>query len=257
MAPIMPNVGSQGEAMAGAQAITFTATERELIKERTGEEIDKARSFKEIFFKRDTTHKVENEETTVKHEQDLRSLESRRREHESMLKHAAVVAHKERVEIGGAPEAPMIPDGVTVKPAPQPVKENLEKVELQSQGKVTKETAAIMKELNFNPADLYDKFALEQEELYHLLYQVKELHLKRLLATDEAEFSAVSEEIKKETLAAALPAARDWLAGRLDGLTRVAAEYKLKLLKSIKSMHIDDSHKENTRWLEKVIRELS
>ena len=32
--PIMPNLGSQAEAMAGAQAVTFTATERQIIKER-------------------------------------------------------------------------------------------------------------------------------------------------------------------------------------------------------------------------------
>lgn len=257
IAPVIPNAGPLSEAIAGSQAVTFTATDRKIIEEKGGT-IDRARSFKEVFFKKDVTHKVENEESTVRHEQDLRSLEGRRREHHQMLKNSPMTAPREHVEISnGTAEEVIIPPAVIRKPAETPVKVDLEKVEVPAKTEMRKETAALIKELNLDPAELYDKFALEQQDLHNLVYRIKELHLKRLLSTTRGEFEELTEEIKKETLAAGRPEANEWLESQLDALTRGAAEYKLKLIKSLQSMHFDDEKDNKARWLQKIIDRLS
>ncbi len=230
--------------MAGAQAVTFTATDRQVIKERAGE-IDPTKSFKELFFKRDITHKVENEQSTVNPEQDTSALESRRRG-------VFVTAPREHVEISnGQVEAAIIPPAVVKKQAPPPATDE------PSTGKLSKETAALAKELNLNPSDIFDKFSLEQSELHSLIYKIKELHLKRLLCGSREEFERFSDEIKKETLTSGRQEAADWLGSQLDGLTRTSAQYKLNLIKSLQSMHFDDERDKNVRWLEKTIAKYS
>ena len=233
--PILPNAGLLNEAMAGAQSVTFTATDRQIIKDITGEdEIDRNRSFSELFFKRELTPKVENEETTVKPEQDVKALEGRWREHRSMLKHSSIAVPREHVEISEE-----IPEKVIISPTvEEPTTQKTvggEKVELH------KETAAIAEELNLNPADIIGKFALEQKELHVLICRIKELHLKRLLCSDQKEFDRLTETIRKETLAAGRAEARPWLESQLDQLTQSAAEYKLNLQESLQSMGLNKS----------------
>src|SRR3989338_7636475 len=204
--PIMPNLGSQAEAMAGAQAVTFTATERQVIKERGGE-VDKTRSFKELFSGKGLTDTVENEESGTLPDQDLNAVKGQLKAHRSMLKHAVLSTPRERVEIRN-----ISPDEVVVTPA------------------------ALAKDLQLNPAELFDKFSLEQHELYHLICRIKELHLKRLLSTSEIEFEKLSEVIKQETLAAGHHEAKAWLESQIENLKHSAAEYRQNLSKSLKAI---------------------
>ena len=249
--PIMPNLGSQAEAMAGAQAVTFTATERQIIKERGGE-VDRNGPFKELFSKGGLTNRVENEESTVNPEQATRALESRRREHGKMLRDSPMTAPREHVEISnGEIEAAIIPPAVVIKPAAQPT------VSEPETSKISQETAALAKELNFKPSEIFDKFTLEQSELHNLIYRIKELHLKRLLCGSQKEFEEISLAIEKNTLASARPEAKDWLSEEVNKLKKSAAEYKLKLIKSLQSMRFDDERDKNVRWLEKTIAEYS
>jgi hypothetical protein len=236
IAPLIPVLSPQAEAMAGSQALIFTATDRQIIKERSGE-INHHRSFKEIFAK-DLTPRVENEESTVKPEQDLKLLESRRREHQHILKHSSVIAPKEQVEIlQGEVSAQMLQESLSASAVI--IKEQPPEVNLES--KIAQKTATIAKELNLNPAEIFDKFFLEQEALYNLIYRIKELHLKRLLTTNHEEFIKVSEEIKKETLAKAHPQARQWLEEQLDKLTADAIDYKASLKKSMRAIGLCES----------------
>lgn len=153
-----------------------------------------------------------------------------------------MTAPKEHVEISnGAAEEVIIPPAVIRKPAEAPVKVDLEKVEVAGKAEMRKETAALIKELNLDPAELYDKFALEQQDLHNLVYRIKELHLNRLLSTTRGEFEELTEEIKKETLAAGRPEAHEWLESQLDKLTRDATEYKSKLKKSMRAVGLYES----------------
>jgi len=120
-----------------------------------------------------------------------------------------------------------------------------------------KETAAIAKELNLNPSEILDKFALEQKDLHSLIYRIRELHLKRLLCDRREEFESLSDLIKKDTLAAGKPEARKWLEAQLDQLTRGAAEYKLKFLRSLQSMGLNDQQEKSLRWLQTTFDRLS
>ena len=52
IAAIVPNISGQEAAFAGASAATFTATDRQIIKERVGE-IDRNRSFAEAIAQRE------------------------------------------------------------------------------------------------------------------------------------------------------------------------------------------------------------
>ncbi|MEE8637937.1 MAG: hypothetical protein V3T21_02720, partial [Candidatus Margulisiibacteriota bacterium] len=87
--------------------------------------------------------------------------------------------------------------------------------------------------------------------------RIKEHHLKRLLSETKEEFEAISEEIKKETLASAKPEAKAWIEAQLDKLTLEAAEYKLNLIKSLQKMEFNPEHKKNIKWLKKIIARLS
>lgn len=226
IAPLIPNLGGLNEAMAGAQSIIFTAADRQIIKEIAGE-INESRSFKEIFFKKDITHKVENEQTTVKPEQEIRAFENQRDKQQRPDRSPDNIPN-EQVEISSNTDSFQ----------PEELDENIspEKVETQTRIKINQETAAIIQELNLDPAELHDKFALEQQDLHNLVYRIKEMHFKRLMSTSRKEFEELTEKIRKETLAAGRPEAREWLEAQLDTLTQDAAEYKSKLKKSMESV---------------------
>ena len=219
IAPLIPNIGPLGEAIASSSAAVFTATDRQIIKERAGE-IDHNRSFKELFAGKELLPKVENEETNVNPEQDIKALEGRYREHQHIVKHSVVSVPHEHVEITNA-----VPDRVVSAPA---IVVAAPEVKIE-RTEAHKQTLAIAKELNLNAAEIFDKFALEQQELYHLISRVKELHLKRLLASTREEFNKLTENIKRETLGAGHPEAKDWIEAQLDILTKDAVEYRAKL----------------------------
>ena len=256
IAPIIPNMGGQEAAVAGSSAVIFTATDKKIIEERSGR-IDRNRSFIDIMKERPMTPEVENEETNVKPHQDIKELEDRSREHRRMLKHSALYVPQEQVEISNQlPDTYEEPHRLNFEPeerteTPSPTGLSRE------DKKVRRETIALVKELKLNPAEIFDKFELEQKELYSLVSRIKEHHLKRLLTEDQSEFKSLSEEIKKESLAAAKPEARAWLEAQLDKLTLHAAEYKLRLLKSLQSMEFNKPHKNNAKWLEKLVASLS
>jgi len=259
----------QEAAIAGSQAVTFTATDRKVIEERSGGEVNKALSFLEVFSqKQPLSPKVENEQSTVKPRQDIKELEGRYKDHHSMLKHSTLIIPHERVEITGeTPETLLMKEGRhTPTPEQLPKIDDYEKqkekriepeTKAEEKTEIHLKTAAIAKELNLNPSEIFDKFSLEQNELYSLVTRIKELHLKRLLCNTREEFTKLSEEIKKETLASARDEARTWLESQLSTLTRGAAQYKLSLLRSLKAMHYDDEKDENVKWLQEVVVKLS
>ena len=250
---MIPNISYQAEAVAGSSSVIFTATDRKIIEERGREKIDRTRAFKEIFSGKELMAKVENEETTIKPEPDIKELEGRYRDHQRMLKNSPLAPHQEKAEISNPEEAPaMQPDVAEKSTAAMPhPRGNSEKVELH------KETAALAKELNLNPNEILDKFALEQKDLHSLIYRIKELHLKRLLCDRREEFEFLSDQIKKDTLAAGKPEARKWLEAQLDQLTRGATEYKLKFLRSLQSMGLNDQQEKSLRWLQTTFDRLS
>ena len=162
IAPININPSLQTEAAAGNKAVVFTSADRKVIKERSGQdEIDRTRSFREIFTNRELAPKVENEQSSVKPEQDVRVLEARQRQFRKMLKHSVITAPREHVKLSGEATTPQPPiemaidqsavtDGKT--PAPVPA--------------VNPDTAAAMKQLNLDPAELF------HHRIYHPLYLV-------------------------------------------------------------------------------------
>jgi hypothetical protein len=252
IAPVIPNIGNQEAAVAGSSAVVFTATDRKIIEERGGT-IERGRSFIDLLKNQPLTPEVENEETNVKSHQDVTELEGRYREHRRMLKHSVLYNPQERVEINNE-----LPDKYE-EPAPVALEPDIEitRVEaakINEAKKILDETVALVKELNFNPAELFDKLTLEQKELHSLICRVKDLHLKRLLTEKESEFKRLSEEIKAETLQAAKPEARAWLEAQMDKLGRDAAEYKLDLLRSLQSMEFKAQREKAQKWLKKIIR---
>lgn len=229
VAPLIPNLGNQAEAMSGAQAMTFTATDRQLIKEIAGE-VDKTKSFKEIFFRKDIAHRVENEQSSINPGQDIKVLESRQKAHEKMLENSSLRNPHELIQLSNGKEQNETitgeedrhsVSGQSSQPAGQPKA-------------MRQETASLVKELNLDPSELFDKFKLDEEELHNLIYRIKELHLKRLLCANENEFSGLTEAIKQETLTSGRPEARVWLAAQLEELTLAAREYKKKLSEALK-----------------------
>ena len=250
IAPININPSLQTEAAAGNNAVIFTSADRKVIKERTGQdEIDRTRSFRELFTSRELAPKVENEQTSVKPEQDVRVLEARRQQFRKMLKHSVITAPREHVELtgGAAPDLPPIEmaiDQSAVNDGNNP----------PNAPTINSETAAAMKQLNLDPAELFHKFELEQEELHALVYRIKDLHLKRLLSGSREEFVRLSEEIRKGSLPSVKSEAKDWLDEQLDRLTQEAAEYKLNLARSLQSIGLDKGSGQH--WLETVASEL-
>lgn len=251
--PINPNPGSINEAIAGNQAAIFTATDKKIIEERTGGPLPRNQTFLQAFATQGIAAKVETDEPSINEDRNQASLKGRIKEHHHIMKHSVVTAPKEHVEIleGNIPV-------VTPAPMPGPASEleitdnisiNREKEELK------KQTIVLARELNLQPDDLTDKFALQQKDLHNLIYKIRELHLKRLLCATKEEFSSITEEITRETLAGLKAEATEWMLSSLNNLTKSAAEYKLKLIKSMRSIHIDD-HLDNTeKWLTELIKE--
>jgi hypothetical protein len=246
-------MGGQEAAVAGSSAVIFTATDKKVIEERGGR-IDRNLSFLEALKERPLTPEVENEETNVKPHQDIKELEGRHREHQRILKHSTLYVPREQVEIKHElPDAYEESREIVLEPEKKPRPLSPESKE---ETKVIEKTVAIAKELKLNPSEIFDKFALEQKELYHLISRIKDLHLKRLLTESQADFENLTEEIKKETLASAKAEAQTWLEAQLDKLTLDAAEYKLNLLKSLQSMEFNPQLKNTVRWLRKTVSRL-
>ncbi len=258
VAPIIPNPGTQAEAAAGNQAVVFTASDRQVIKERAGE-VDTPRPFKEIFFKGDFTQKVENEQSTINPEMDLRAMESRQKEHRRILKYSAVTSPQEHVEISGEArrEAPVVhppevdlSDEAKVPVPPDMVYEDKPAAPVATAA--VDETAAVQEEA----AAAYDEVTEEQKQLSGIVSKIQELNFKRVLCDNEADFEKLSDEIKEITFSGTQPEARDFLEAKVDLITRTTAEYKLGLIQSLESMQYDENDK-NVKWLKKIVKKYS
>lgn len=245
--PIIPAPGSLNEATAASQGVIFTATDRKIIEERGGEVADRKRSFLDIIAEGPLSAQVENDLSASNPEQNVVEIHDRFRDHNRMVRNAPIIRHKDKIEITN-----VTPDQVELQGEKPAVAPNVdpavyEKIQLQN------ETESIAKELNINPSGLFNKFTLEQKELYNLIIRIKELHLQRLLCGTKGEFESLTEKIRAETLSAGRPEAHDWLESQLKALTKSAAEYKLKLIRSLQAMQYDEKQEEAAAWLEEII----
>jgi len=118
---------------------------------------------------------------------------------------------------------------------------------------LTAETVLMAKELKFNPTELFNKLAIEQDQLHYLISRIKELHLQRLLAETKDDFYKITERIRLESLTGINKEARLWLEAQLDKLTLGAAEYKHSLLQSLQKMEFDQDRHKDLEWLAKTI----
>ncbi|MBU1027031.1 MAG: hypothetical protein KKA31_04800, partial [Candidatus Margulisbacteria bacterium] len=199
IAPINPNFGGQEGAVAGNLAAVFTAQDRKVIAERSGRyDSDRDISFMEALKEGSLIPNVENEETTVNPHQEVNEIEGRMRQHKQILKHSTLYNPRDTVEIRNE-----LPD--TYEEGSSPLTdEELEALSKHADSEEDKamiqETASIVKELKLNPAEIFDKFSLEQKQLYSLVSRIKDLHLKRLLTEDEQEFKRLSDQIKHDSL---------------------------------------------------------
>lgn len=250
---MIPTPGSQAETAAGNQAVIFTASDRQVIKERAGE-VDTTRPFKEVFFKGDFTQKVENEQSTINPEMDLRAMESRQKEHKRILKYSAVTAPQEHVEISGEAraEAPVInPPAVDLSAeAMAPVPPDMVYEDKPAAAAVTAESDETARQGERSAA--YDQVTEEQKQLNSIVSKIQELNFKRVLCDNETEFERLSNEIKEITLSSSQPEAKAYLEAKVDLITRTAAAYKLGLIQSLESIHYDENDK-NVRWLRKMV----
>jgi hypothetical protein len=244
--PMVPNIGNQEAAMAGSQAVVFTATDRKIIEERGGA-VDKGTTFLDVLKDKPLNTKVENEQTPIKPQEDIKELANRFRAHNRVIKHSALyIPPKEKVEISGA-----LPDNYDNPPPP-----SLAGNEPEAKKTPPANIATIAGELKLNPTGLYDQFELEQEELHSLISRIHDLHLKRLLTEKEKEFTDLSTAIRTETLHSAKTSAKSWIEEQLDNLTRSAAEYKIKVARSIQALEFSEEREQNIIWLEKIVARL-
>jgi hypothetical protein len=240
--PMIPTMGNVEAASAANSAAIFTASDRKIIEERGGGEVDRNRTFLDVFKDKPLMAKVENEQTSVKPETDTKEIESRQRSYRGIIKNSSLIPPpQERVEITGR-----LPDSYEENPSAEE-KEPAAKT-------LTGEAAAVARELNFNPAEIFDKFSLEQAELTGLIFRIKDLHLKRLLTEDEKEFISLSQLIKEESLHNVKPEARPWFESQLDQLTSGAVKYKLGILDSLQIMALDHHRDKTIRWLKKLLK---
>jgi len=249
---INPNISLQAEAVAGNSSIIFSAADRKILRDRTGkEDVDRARSFLEVFTRRDISPKVENEQTTIKPEQDVRILEQRQREHREILKNSLIKTPHDKATVKEEDEDQSEKPSETVEVGKKPpVIKSDNKVEIRP------ETAALAKQLNLNAADLFEKLALEQDDLHSLIYKIKELHFKRLLCTSKKEFIELSQEITRQTLSSAKHEAQAWIEEQLSKLAGEAIQYKLNLIKSMQSISYDKEQEKSRDWLQELTVEL-
>jgi hypothetical protein len=265
---INPNMGGQEAAVAGANAAIFTATDRKIIEDRGGK-IDENRSFIDFLKKRPLTPEVENEETNVKPQFNLKELQERRREHRHILKHSSVYVPREQVEINGKlPEnneeeeakeknedSKSLERGINTQISSESSPE--EQVALKHKKAAQKKTV-IKAENNPEPkvkqSQMYDELTDEQKKLNTLKVRIRDNHLKRLLTDNENEFKRLSQTILEETLSAIRPEGKDFLESQLNMMTLATIKYKLNFLKSLEEMHLDERHKKTIKWLEKALR---
>lgn len=260
IAQIAPNMGGQEAAVAGNQAVVFTAQDRKVIEERGGE-IDKEKTFLEVLKKRPLTPEVENEETNIRPQADSKELKGRYKDHRTMLKHANIYTPREHVEINNElPEKYEPSQPIRVEPetsdlsAEVKTKEHPEIAKIVDKKPKTKKSAK-PKAKQMDQGKAYEQMVAGQKKLASVKSVVKGLQIKRLFTESQQDFFSISVEIKEKTLAAAPEQARAYLAARLDSVTRQSAEYKLNLLRSLEKMALDDQHKRTIAWLEKTIKE--
>ncbi|MFA6169619.1 MAG: hypothetical protein WCW67_01900 [Candidatus Margulisiibacteriota bacterium] len=251
--PITPNIGPAAEAGLFNAGAVFTAADRKIIKERTGDEVNPMRNFGEVFLDRNLTPKVENELTEVQPEENPKEIQSRKRDHERMLKHSPIAVARDIVQITNlTPEEKLMEEPIDFAPSPE---EEAKVVAVSRQ--LRQETAKIANELFLNSADLFNQFELEQQELHSLVSRIKDHHLKRLLCNSREEFEKLTEQIRAETVHSAKPEARAWIESQLKELTKSAAEYKLRLLRSLQDMGFNPMRDKNIKWLDRIIHQLS
>jgi len=250
-------MGGQEAAIAGSQAIVFTATDRKVIEERGGK-IDKNRSFIDVLKDRPMTPEVENEETNVRPQMDLSEFKGRVKEHKRMLRHSNLYNPRERVEINNE-----LPDNYeeSSPPPSQPVSVVEAKVEadpeVKKEGvKVVTKVVPEVKAEDHSQLETYDEMNQKQTDHNSLKSRVKQYHLLRLLSDNEQEFKRLSDKIRMESLSGIKPAGRKWLDAQLTRITLGAAKYKLGLLNSLEEMHLDDQHKKAIQWLTRLVNDL-
>jgi len=245
--PGVPNMAGQEAAIAGAAAANFTGQEKKVIQERGGE-ADEVRAFTQVLKEGPLTadiENIENEESNATPQHTPAELKGRRRDHRRMLHHSPIYAPREKVEITN-----VLPDKYNEEAdtgsKPKEPKTNPE-TELKE------ETAALAKELKFNPTELFKRLEMEQKQLHYLISRIKELHLQRLVTEKREAFTKITEQIRQESLASVKKEAFPWLEEQLNRLTLGAAEYKLKLLQSLEKLEFDQERHNDMFWLVKVI----
>ncbi|MBU1026978.1 MAG: hypothetical protein KKA31_04535, partial [Candidatus Margulisbacteria bacterium] len=62
-----------------------------------------------------------------------------------------------------------------------------------------------------------------------------------------------SDQIKHDSISHAKEEAKQWLQAELDRLTLLAAQYKIKLLKSLQTMEYEQKREATLKWLHKII----
>jgi hypothetical protein len=244
--PIIPNLSNQDAAVAGSQAVVFTATDRKVIEERGGN-VEQTRSFLDVFKDKPLTPQVENEETNIKPEFSLQEFEGRIKDHKKSLKHSVIINPQDKVLLTNTP-----PDSYEVEAtpdlAPEPVTQKAD------EAIAVKEPKPMA--VNQSPSDVFDQLAIEQNKLNEVRGKVKRYHLERLLTDNEQEFNRLSAAIKETSLATAAPTSKEWLGAQLDQITSNTAEYKLKLLLSLDNLE-QTNHQQTIAWLKRNIDKLS
>ena len=252
--PINPVTSTQREAAAASSSAIFTAADRKIIEERTGGEEMRARGFLDVLKNKPLLPVVENQETTIQEPQkNAKATVSRFDQHRRMLKHSPITLRKDQVILSGK-----LPDEYQeATPPVENEEQEKEKEEGQQSGKEKKEALALANELKLKPSELFDKFNLEQQELFSLISTLREMHLKRLLSESRLEFEQLSSEIKRISLSAAKPAEKEWLENQFNRLTLEAAVYKLGVLRSLQQIEFNNNREKDLRWLEDEVKKLS
>ncbi|MFH1541756.1 MAG: hypothetical protein ABIE84_01555 [bacterium] len=251
--PIIPGQNYQAEAVAGNSAAIFSATDKEIIEKRSGK-VDERNSFLDVLKNKPLMADVENEASTIPPETNIPDIQNRIKFSRRKLKHASFASPRDRLEItntlpddyaAAVDERPTSDEPIASAPAPAKPEDKA--------NKMSEKTAEIVRDLNLNPNEVYNKFSLEQDKLHGLVTRIKELHLKRLFSETEAQFQQYTEAIKQETFASTRDEAKDWLESQLNKLTMHAAKYKLKLLESMEHLYTDKQKHARGEWLKEIV----
>ncbi|OGC23936.1 hypothetical protein A2291_05470 [candidate division WOR-1 bacterium RIFOXYB2_FULL_42_35] len=244
------NINPQAEAIAANSGAIFTAADRKIIKEIAGE-TNPRKSFKDILMTKPLTQKIDSEKLTTKPVKDIMVAKNQYQEYQQTRPDNQINVPQAKAEKA----APMKPDEFHEQAQQQQPRQA--KGQGQQPAEVHHETAAMAKELKLEPTELLNIFSLEQKELFSLISKIRELHLKRLLTEQQAEFEQLTAKIKKQTLASAKPESKDWLSGQLDQLTLEAANYKSGILKSLQSIDFNQEREGIISWLTKIVAQHS